>query len=113
MMQNANSEPSPERAFALPSLAATTLPRLPHNSAGTRTAAFDFMARGPRKRSLKGRRFYNSWSRRSLNELIRRRLAADEDVGKSDRPRFYTRQPWTGQGPTDTAANHDTYLYGP
>jgi hypothetical protein len=45
--------------------------------------------------------------------LIRRRLAADGDAGKSDRPRFYTRQPWTGQGPTDTASNHDAYLYGP
>ena len=49
----------------------------------------------------------------SLSELIRRRLAADGDASKSDRPRFYTRQPWTGQGPIDTASNHDAYLYGP
>jgi hypothetical protein len=49
----------------------------------------------------------------SLSELIRRRLAADGEPPGPDRPRFFTRQPWTGQGPTDTAANHDTYLYGP
>jgi hypothetical protein len=49
----------------------------------------------------------------SLSELIRRRLAADENPDKSERPRFFTRQPWTGPGPADTAANHDTYLYGP
>jgi hypothetical protein len=49
----------------------------------------------------------------SLSELIRRRLAPDGDADKTDRPRFFTRQPWTGQGPSDTAANHDAYLYGP
>lgn len=49
----------------------------------------------------------------SLSELIRRRLAADGDAVKTDRPRFFARQPWTGQGPSDTAANHDIYLYGP
>lgn len=49
----------------------------------------------------------------SLSELIRRRLAASGDAEEPDRPRFFARQPWTGQGPTDSAANHDTYLYGP
>lgn len=49
----------------------------------------------------------------SLSELIRRRLAADSDTPVPERPRFFTRQPWTGQGPADTAANHDIYLYGP
>lgn len=49
----------------------------------------------------------------SLSELIRRRLAADGKPMEPDRPRFYSRQPWTGAGPADTAANHDTYLYGP
>lgn len=49
----------------------------------------------------------------SLSELIRRRLAADERQPDAERPRFFSRQPWTGQGPSDTAANHDTYLYGP
>ena len=48
----------------------------------------------------------------SLSELIRRRLAADGDAGKN-RLRFFARQPWTGQGPSDIAANHDAYLYGP
>lgn len=49
----------------------------------------------------------------SLSELIRRRLAADGGAGKTERPRFFARQPWTGQGPSDTVANHDNYLYGP
>ena len=49
----------------------------------------------------------------SLSELIRRRLAADEVVERAERPRFFARQPWTGQGPSDAAANHDSYLYGP
>jgi hypothetical protein len=49
----------------------------------------------------------------SLSELIRRRLAADADPEKKDRPRFFSRQPWTGQGPSDMATNHDAYLYGP
>jgi hypothetical protein len=49
----------------------------------------------------------------SLSELIRRRLAADKEESPAERPRFFSRQPWTGQGPTDVAANHDTYLYGP
>jgi hypothetical protein len=49
----------------------------------------------------------------SLSELIRRRLAADVETMTSDRPRFFARQPWTGPGSSDTAANHDTYLYGP
>lgn len=49
----------------------------------------------------------------SLSELIRRRLAMDGDAVKTDRPRFFSRQPYTGQGPSDTAGNHDAYLYGP
>jgi len=49
----------------------------------------------------------------SLSELILRPLAAGEEGAKTERPRLFTRQPWTGQGPTDTAANHDAYLYGP
>lgn len=49
----------------------------------------------------------------SLSELIRRRLAADKEESSTERPRFFSRQPWTGHGPTDSAANHDTYLYGP
>jgi hypothetical protein len=49
----------------------------------------------------------------SLSELIRRRLGADGATDKSPSPRFFTRLPWTGQGPSDTAANHDDYLYGP
>jgi hypothetical protein len=49
----------------------------------------------------------------SLSELIRRRLAADEGQATAERPRFFARQPWTGPGPSDAAANHDTYLYGP
>jgi hypothetical protein len=49
----------------------------------------------------------------SLSELIRRRLEADGDDARADRPRFFRRKPWTGQGPSDTAAKHDEYLYGP
>jgi hypothetical protein len=49
----------------------------------------------------------------SLSELIRRRLASDDGPSNPERPRFFARQPWTGPGPVDTAANHDTYLYGP
>lgn len=49
----------------------------------------------------------------SLSELIRRRLAATGESAIAERPRFFARQPWTGQGPSDTAANHDAYLYGP
>lgn len=49
----------------------------------------------------------------TLSEWIRRRLA--EGVGGQDAPernRFFSRLPWTGPGPTDTASNHDDYLYG-
>jgi hypothetical protein len=49
----------------------------------------------------------------SLSELIRRRLATDQEPAVAERPRFYARLPWTGPGPSDTAANHDAYLYGP
>jgi hypothetical protein len=49
----------------------------------------------------------------SLSELIRRRLAADEAGTPTNRPRFFSRQPWTGAGPEDMSANHDSYLYGP
>lgn len=49
----------------------------------------------------------------SLSELIRRRLAVDGEPSRTERPLFFSRQPWTGQGPADTAAKHDTYLYGP
>ena len=47
----------------------------------------------------------------TLSELIRRRLA--EGAAEPGRSRFFARQPWSGPGPDDTAANHDTYLYGP
>lgn len=46
----------------------------------------------------------------TLSELIRRRLA--EGVTEPVRPKFFARQPWSGPGPDDTAANHDAYLYG-
>ena len=47
----------------------------------------------------------------SLSELIRRRLT--ETVGRSPRrPRFFSRQPWTGSGPSDVALEHDRHLYG-
>ncbi len=49
----------------------------------------------------------------TLSEWIRRRLA--EGLGDESAPgrqRFFSRQPWTGPGPADTAANHDAYLYG-
>jgi hypothetical protein len=49
----------------------------------------------------------------SLGELIRRRLAEGGDTKEPSRPRFFDRQPWTGSGPDDAAANHDAYLYGP
>jgi hypothetical protein len=49
----------------------------------------------------------------SLGELIRRRLAGAGSGGEPERARFFDRQPWTGPGPSDTAANHDRYLYGP
>jgi len=49
----------------------------------------------------------------SLSELIRRRLTGPESAGEPGRPRFFSRQPWTGSGPDDTAANHDRYLYEP
>jgi hypothetical protein len=48
----------------------------------------------------------------SLSELIRRRLS-EGGGGEDIRPRFYARQPWQGPGPSDLAANHDQYLYGP
>lgn len=47
----------------------------------------------------------------SLSELIRRRLAQPAKETSEERPRFFTRKPWTGSGPSDTAANHDSYLY--
>ncbi len=49
----------------------------------------------------------------SLSELIRRRLAGDAETKKTERPRLFSRQPWAGHGPSDTASNHDAYLYGP
>lgn len=50
----------------------------------------------------------------SLSELIRRRLSAGGlPEPESTKPRFFSRQPWQGGGVTDTAANHDQYLYGP
>ena len=49
----------------------------------------------------------------SLSELIRRRLAGDGAAFGTNRPRFFTRQAWTAQGPADTADKHDDYLYGP
>lgn len=49
----------------------------------------------------------------SLSELIRRRLAAGLDEEEPGRPRFFTRKPWTGPGPSDVALHHDDYLYGP
>lgn len=49
----------------------------------------------------------------SLGELIRRRLAATLDEDKAELPRFFTRAPWNGPGPSDVALRHDDYLYGP
>lgn len=49
----------------------------------------------------------------SLSELIRRRLAGEGGGEEGSRPRFFSRLPWTGDGPADAAANHDDYLYGP
>jgi hypothetical protein len=47
----------------------------------------------------------------SLSELIRRKLAQPEQEASQQRPRFFTRKPWSGAGPSDTAINHDSYLY--
>lgn len=47
----------------------------------------------------------------SLSELIRRRLGESSEEPEP-KPRFFSRPPWTGAGPSDTAANHDEYLYG-
>jgi hypothetical protein len=49
----------------------------------------------------------------SLSELIRRRLSAGGLPEPGAKPRFFSRQPWQGAGGSDTAANHDQYLYGP
>jgi hypothetical protein len=49
----------------------------------------------------------------SLSELIRRRLSDGENGSSSKRARFLARKPWDGAGADDTAANHDSYLYGP
>ena len=49
----------------------------------------------------------------SLSELIRRRLRAIRPRGSEPGNPFFTRKPWNGTGPSDTAANHDSYLYGP
>jgi len=49
----------------------------------------------------------------SLSELIRRRLSTGCGQETGVKPRFYTRPPWSGPGVSDTAANHDAYLYGP
>lgn len=49
----------------------------------------------------------------SLSELVRRRLEEGGQDPADGRPsRFFSRQPWTGTVPADTAANHDDYLYG-
>ena len=49
----------------------------------------------------------------SLSEWIRRRLAEGvEGQTPPERKRFFSRQPWTGPGPADTASHHDDYLYG-
>jgi len=49
----------------------------------------------------------------SLSELIRRRLAGNAESKSDERPRFFSRKAWQGAGPSDTAGNHDQYLYGP
>lgn len=49
----------------------------------------------------------------SLSELIRRRLSAGQLIEPNIRPRFFSRPPWQGAGASDTAANHDHFLYGP
>lgn len=50
----------------------------------------------------------------SLSELIRRRLGEGRATEKLQAPsRFFSREPWQGPVPSDTAANHDEYLYGP
>lgn len=49
----------------------------------------------------------------SLSELIRRKLGEGGEEGVRTTSRFIAREPWKGDGPADTAANHDDYLYGP
>lgn len=49
----------------------------------------------------------------SLSELIRRKLDEGSGGEAPAKSRFLSRQPWQGGGPSDTAAKHDDYLYGP
>ena len=49
----------------------------------------------------------------SLSELIRRKLGEGSVEESGEKSRFFSREPWQGAGPSDTAANHDDYLYGP
>ncbi len=48
----------------------------------------------------------------SLGELIRRRLAKPSSETPAQEA-FFSRRPWTADAPTDLAAEHDRYLYGP
>ena len=52
----------------------------------------------------------------TLSELIRRQLAAairTKPVARSEDPLFRPRRLATRKNPSDIAASHDSYLYGP
>ena len=49
----------------------------------------------------------------SFSELIRRRLATSRPQQPASPPAFFSRKPWVDSGPSDMAADHDRYLYGP
>lgn len=48
----------------------------------------------------------------SLGELIRQRLRPVLEARREDKPAFFSRTPWSGEGPSDFSAHHDKYLYG-
>ena len=48
----------------------------------------------------------------SLGELIRQRLRPLLEAGTEAKPAFFSRTPWSGNGPSDFSAQHDKYLYG-
>lgn len=56
----------------------------------------------------------------ALREAIRRdrELESGAVMGRSHEEvmqvaGFFSREPWQGSGPAETAANHDDFLYGP
>lgn len=48
----------------------------------------------------------------SLGELIRQSLRPVLDARTEAKPAFFSRTPWSGNGPSDFSAQHDKYLYG-